>query len=422
MKTTGILIAGGGVPGLVLALLLARAGCAVTVADPQIEKPIETTVPSGRTIALMAPSLEILERTGLWPLLKKTGGALETLSIADDGNLNGPVDRVDFHAHEIGAPYFGYNIPLPDLLAAARAVAKKEKNITLTTAGLKTITQGDHDITAALTNGGTIRAALLVGADGRSSAVRKLAGIGEWSEDYEQTALTGLLQHSKTHHNASVEFHRAGGPFTIVPMPGNRSSFVWVERHDDAEKIIRLRRPDLINALQERTRGLIGAVDLMGGIESTKLMILKADKLIENRIALMAEAAHVISPIGAQGMNLSLRDAASLAHQILDAVSLGLDPGSAPFLNRYARDRYHDVGGRVTGTDQLNRLVRTLDPRIVGLRRLGMKIMKSKSPLRSLIMQEMFNPQSGLQPRPARASVKTSTPAAPARSKTRAHS
>lgn len=409
MKSTQIIIAGGGVPGLVLGCLLAQQGLSVTIVDPKPVPENATPPITGRTVALMDTSLRILEEAGLWPhALKSIAGALNILSIADDGNLQDKITRVDFKARELGLESFGYNIPLPHLHVAAMKAFKALKGTAIIAGKIKAFVADENAITVTLDDGTALKSELLVGADGRGSIVRENSDIAAKTRDYKQIAITGLIEHSKPHSNNSVEFHRPGGPFTLVPMPSNQSSFVWVETAEDAENFTKLRRPDLEKAIQERTRGIVGTIKLIAGPESTPLMRLRAQKIISDRVALIAEAAHVISPIGAQGLNLSLRDSAALRDVIIEAVGLGFSAGDPQFLKRYERDRTGDIHTRVFATDGLNRLVSNTSPALAQLRKFGMAVISEPTLLRQMLVQEAFSPQSD-SGRSTRAKVKTST-------------
>lgn len=413
MKSTDVIISGGGIPGLTLGILLAQAGLDVVLCDPSPVIAPENVKISGRTIALMESSLDILDRAGIHKPVERQSEDLKTLSISDDKVHS------DFHCHEIGLKRFGQNIQNTMLQAYAAEKFQSLKNAQLVNAHLVKYETTNSNVTVELSNGEIITGKLLVGADGRNSQVRKGANIDIWEYDYDQMALTGIISHTKSHNQASTEFHFSGGPFTIVPMQGNKSSFVWMEKTDDAKSILTYTKEQIEDIFNTRTNGLVGDVTLESKIDAFPIRIQKSKALVSERIALIAEAAHVLSPIGAQGMNLSLRDVALLVNVIIDAARLGLDFGSSVILKKYEDERFADINMRVAGTDMMNRSVATENSFITHLRRLGFKAANHITPLRALIIREGLAPASSftqeiLSGLDTRATVNISTRAAPA--------
>ncbi len=386
-KTIDILISGGGVPGLTLALLLGGLGLDVAVIEPHPPGPIDSIKPDGRTAALMAKSVNILTAAGVWDDCAPHGAPLNILRIIESEKT-----RADFHADDIGLPCFGINMPNNLQRAILTEKAIKNSNINLITTTLADFQSDDMGVTATLSNGQTLRARVLVGADGRRSTVREQSGISIWERDYGQSAITCLIDHSRSHDHISTEFHRPGGPFTIVPLPGNRSSIVWVEYDSDADHFLKLRRDDFEAALQERTENLVGKITLATPPQAWPLKALRAKSLIAQRVALIAEAAHVVHPLGAQGLNLSLRDVATLAEEITDAARRGQDIGSISVLNRYESRRHADILTRVVGTDSLNRMVSNDVSLLRTLRGVGLKTIDAIEPLRRFAMNEGVMP------------------------------
>lgn len=374
-----VLISGGGIPGLTLSALLSGFGLNVIVIDPHPPEPSRTQHPDGRTSALMAGSINVLKSAGLWDHCQHLGAPLETLRIIESKSA-----RADFHAKDIDQPCFGVNIANTDLRAVSADKIQK--------GALKSFIPDDIGVTATLEDGRIIRARILVGADGRNSKTRSLCDIDVWERNYGQSAMTCLINHSKPHDFISTEFHRPGGPFTIVPLPGNQSSIVWVEYSDDANAFIKLKRDQFEQALQDRTEGLVGKIELVTPPASWPLIAMRAKSFVAPRVALIAEAAHVLHPLGAQGLNLSLRDVAALAEEIADAARSGLDFGSAVTLGRYESRRRADVLTRLIGTDSLNRMVSNDIGLLKTLRSTGLKTIDSIGPLRRFAMNEGIVP------------------------------
>ena len=385
-----IIISGGGTPGLTLALLLAQAGMNVALIDPAPLSSFKITKPDGRTSALMQSSIRTFTRAGVWNIGLPYGAPLEILRIIDD-STGGKRQQIetDFLAQDIGLAYFGINMPNNVLRAILANTATKNKNITIyDSLSLKQFKADDFGVTITLSNGQAIRGQVLTGADGRHSSVREAAGIKIWQHEYGQTAMTCLIEHSGSHDNISTEFHRPGGPFTLVPMPGNHSSVVWVEKTGDADTFMRISKQSFEQSLQDRTCHKLGKVKLASDPQACPLTALRAQDLVAKRVALIAESAHVLSPLGAQGLNLSLRDAACLADILIDAAQTGLDIGSQAILKHYERQRRADVFLRSAGTDGLTRFVSHNNRPVHELRRAGLKTISMIEPLRLFAMQQ----------------------------------
>lgn len=391
---TDIVIAGAGPAGMTLALILARAGLDVIVADPaKPPLPAAKTPASGRTAALLNGSLNVLHAAGAWPMTDDLATPLKIMRIVDDSRSSLEAASVSFDAKDIGQPAFGWNISNAVLRAALFDKAQAVPTIRLLNeTAIESYSIEGQTVQAATSNGGHITASLIAGTDGRNSIVRKIAGIDAKIHDYHQTGITCLIDHSKPHDFTSTEFHRDGGPFTIVPMPGLSSSVVWVEKSDDAKRFLSMKKNELEQAIQDRSKGIVGTISLKSNPESWPLMLLHADKITAPRAVIAAEAAHVMSPIGAQGLNLSLRDIASLAETIIDAARLGEDIGSANVLSRYERRRSLDLHTRVGGIDTLNRAVANDISFVKDLRRFGLKGLEKIPALRHLAMHQGLAP------------------------------
>ena len=384
-----VLISGGGVPGLVLAGFLGQAGLSVVVIDPQ--KPVhpDTAGQDSRTSALMDSSLNILESLGVWTACRPYATPLQTLRIIQESSRLSPGGQTDFHSGDIGLPQFGMNIRNIDLrFILSEFIANINSVVFLTPVEMTGFTADDIGVSATLSDGQHIRSRFLVGADGRASKTRNLCNIPVREHDYGQSAITCMIDHSKPHDFISTEFHRPGGPMTLVPMAGNRSSVVWVESTRDSEKFMAFRKGDFESALQSRTKNLLGRIHLASTPQSWPLKAMTAKKMTAPRIALVAEAAHILHPLGAQGLNLSLRDVATLAEEITDAARSGIDIGSRSILDQYEFRRRADVTTRSLTTFGLNRLVSNDMVILRALRLAGQKTLEELSPLRKIAMQE----------------------------------
>ena len=386
MQKSKVTIIGAGIPGLTLSLILGRAGLMVTIIDKAAIPTSDDIKPSGRTTALMQNSLEVLHKADIWPSFKEYATALKRLSIIDDSNyphgLKAMV-RQDFDANELGLDVFGYNVPLLMLTAKLAEKARAHENITV----LDNYTVNSNSELIS-------EADLIVGADGRNSIVRNWSDIDVTVKEYGQSAITCLISHAKDHNYTSTEFHRSGGPCTFVPFGDNHSAVVWVEKTKNSQDLIKLSRPDFIQSLQAHSRDVLGNIDLFTDPECRPLITLKADTMIAPKTVLIAEAAHVLSPIGAQGLNMSLRDVDDLGKMLIAAVQNGENIGSLTLLRRYERKRQRDIAPRQLGVDMFNSAVASDNPLVKNIRRAGLHLLGLGGPLRSFVIEKGLAPKS----------------------------
>lgn len=396
MKTE-VLIIGGGIAGLTLGCFLGQVGLKCAIVEPR-ELPLkELPQHFGRTAALMGASVNILESLGIWDNLASRTASLDQMKIIDDSNPATEPVEIDFPAADINQSNFGHNIPNFMLhVSLAQKLSKLENIKLLIPNKLENYSVKNNKVFATLDDGQEIEAKVIIGADGRYSHVRKLAGIDFRKNDYGQSAITCLVEHSLPHQNISTEHHRSGGPFTTVPMPNkdgkHYSSIVWVENTDDAATYMALEKTLFETAIKERSLNALGDITLASTPESFPLKGIIAHDLIAPRVALIAEAAHAMSPIGAQGLNLSLRDVATMAETLIDAARVGQDIGSDVTLNKYSKRRRLDIRSRFTGVDGYNRIVSNNIELLRGLRRTGLKTLKTLPTFKSFVMEKSLSP------------------------------
>lgn len=381
-----IIVAGAGPAGLIAALALANAGAGVTLVGPR---------PSGadrRTTALMLPSLGLLDRIGVLEALSDAAAPLETMRIID---VTGRLIRsptVTFRAAEIGERHFGLNIPNAVLLNALTDAVDARPSIAWRQEMAVGWEIGAQYVRGVLSGGDSVGGRLLVAADGRDSPARAAAGIGARRRDLPQAALVFNIAHDRAHGFASNEFHTPYGPFTQVPLPGRRSSIVWVGRPDDAAALARLPGAELARRAEIRMESMFGKVAIDGRTQLFRLAEGSASKLAANRVALIGEAAHLIPPIGAQGLNLGCADIAVLSEVMSGHEG---DPGGAAALAAYDRRRRTDVAARSTAVNLLNHsLLSDLLP-AQAARAAGLTVLNAFAPLRGFFMREGLQPGSG---------------------------
>ena len=245
----------------------------------------------------------------------------------------------------------------------------------------------------------------MIAADGRRSLCRDAAGIAVDERDYPQAALTVCLKHTRPHHDTSTEFHTPSGPFTLVPLPGLRSSLVWVLDPAQADAIAALDDAELAAEIERASHSILGKITVEPGRGLFPLSVATARRFGAQRIALVGEAAHVIPPIGAQGLNLGLRDAASIGELAIAAQRDGGDIGGDDVLDAYEKMRRADVGSRTLAIDLLNRTLLTDFLPVQGMRGLGLYMIDRIGPLRRAVMREGVAPAAAAAAADARGSA-----------------
>jgi len=387
-ETTDILIAGGGPAGLAAAAVFGAAGFGVVCVDPNAPVTEETAEGADtRTTAILQPGRELLVQAGAWQHLEKHATALQVMQIMD-ASSDGSVLKA-FDAADLGDMPFGWN--LPNWLLR-RELLKSLNNLTNVSfrpgVGFSGYVPRMREARVRLSDGTSVSAKLVIGADGRSSAARAAAGIDVKTTRYGQKALAFAVTHPIPHDNVSTEIHRSGGPFTFVPLPDlngkPRSAVVWMERSAEAERLGKLEEKSFNAEATERSAGFLGPLELAGRRSLWPMMSQIAERFDGPRVALMAEAAHVVPPIGAQGLNMSLADLRCLL-ELSEIHRENL--GSPEMLSEYTRARWTDAQARVIGIDALNRTSMAGHPVMQALRKQGVAALHDVAPLRKLAMR-----------------------------------
>jgi 2-octaprenyl-6-methoxyphenol hydroxylase len=306
--------------------------------------------------------------------------------------------EVRFAASEIGLDAFGHNIENRHLLVALDARAQTLPSLTRIEDDARAVETNDTGATVTLKSGGSVAARLVIGADGRRSLCRTAAGIESNGRAYPQTALTFNLAHARPHQDISTEFHTASGPFTLVPLPGERSSLVWVVEPAEAERIAALDDTALNDEIERRSHSFLGKIEVEPGRGIFPLAVETVRCFGQSRIALIGEAAHLIPPIGAQGLNLGLRDAACIGELVVSARRDGGDVGAPDLLARYDTLRRADVKNRTFAVDLLNRTLLSDFLPVQSARGLALYLFDRIGPLRRAVLREGVAPAAS-QPR-----------------------
>lgn len=393
--TADIAVVGGGPSGLVAALALAAGGAETVLFAPP---------PAGadrRTTALLDGSVRILEALNVWKAMAPNTAPLVRLRIVDATRRLIRAPEVTFEAEEMGLDAFGYNIENEILRGSLLQAAANCPHLAIFGLAVEEVLP-DEDGVLLRSRENETRFRLVVAADGRRSIVRKAAGITTTKRDFPQTALAMNFRHSRPHQNVSTEFHTESGPFTLVPLPGNRSSLVCVVTHAEAVALLALDDERLSREVERRAHSILGRMEIESGRGSFPLSIEVARKFADRRIALVGEAGHLLPPIGAQGLNLGIRDAAMIAELVADELRAGGDPGSRDVLEYYDERRGRDVRTRALAVEVMNRSLLSDFLPVNALRGLGLQLAGRVGVFRRALMREGLGPQDDSAPRMAR--------------------
>ncbi len=390
-ETTDILISGGGVAGLAAACAFGTAGFRVVCVDPTPPVTDATAEDADlRTTAFLQPSVPVFQAAGLWSRLEPHAAPLQVMRIIDAGGPE-PEARLtkDFDASEISDAPFGWN--LPNWILRREMVARLVDLPTVSFrpgTGFARMLVRKTEAIVTLTDGTQLSCRLVIGADGRNSPVRDALGIGAKTIRYGQKALAFAVTHDLPHQNVSTEVHRKGGPFTLVPLPDRNgrpaSAVVWMETGPEVARLSALPVPAFEAEMTARSSSILGPLTLETRRSVWPVISQIADRLSGPRTVLIAEAAHVLPPIGAQGLNMSLADLAAL---LALAEAHRNDPGHPDVTDAFHRQRHLEVQARVTGIDLLNRASMAEAPVLRDLRAKALNALYSARPVRQMLMR-----------------------------------
>jgi 2-octaprenyl-6-methoxyphenol hydroxylase len=381
-----IVTVGGGPAGLVTAVLLGSNGVPVRLFAPPGD-PNDT-----RTTALLRGSVDMLKAAGVWESLAGVAAPLKVMRIVDATGRLLRAPEISFDSNEIGGGPFGYNVKNSVLIEALEERAAALRCVAVDRRRIVAVRPDKAAVRLEAEDGAIFTAAIVAAADGRNSLCRKAAGIDVSVGRYEQVALAFDIGHRVGHGDISTEFHTDAGPLTFVPLGFQASSVVWVVRPDAARRLLALEDAAFCDELRETSFDILGDIPTVGPRAAFPIGALSASAMAARRIALVGEAGHAVPPIGAQGLNLGFRDAATLAEIVADAWRAGTDPGAPAVLSAYARRRRADVAARTAAVDLLNRSVLSGFLPLQAARGAGLYLLQRLGPLRRLVMELGIEP------------------------------
>ena len=381
-----VLVAGGGHVGLSLALALraAEPGLSVMVVDAA---PPEALKRDNRASAIAAAGRRMLDQLRVWPEIAENAQGITEMVITDSrtGDAVRPV-FLTFDGRASDGEPFAHMVMNRDMVTALRDRAIAAGADVVAPDSVEDFSVRRGAVTARLGSGGSVRARLLVAADGGRSRLRALAGIGTVSWPYRQSGIVVTVEHERPHHGRAVEHFLPGGPFAILPLKGNRSSLVWSERDAIARRIVGGDEDIFRFELERRFGNQLGTITPLGRPRAFPLGLTLARAFVAERFALAGDAAHGIHPIAGQGLNLGFRDVAALAETIVEAHRLGLDIGALPVLERYQSWRRFDSFEMGATTDVLNRLFSNDNPVLRLARDVGLGVVDRLPSLKKMFI------------------------------------
>ena len=376
MITTDVFIAGAGLAGSIAALSFAKSARNVVVADPFSYD--GNSKFDYRTTAYLQPAKSFLDLIGVWDLVKDGAMPLKVMKIIDASGKGDPgkiKSEKNFSSSEISDLPFGWNVKNSLMRTTLQDLIERQSNCKLIT-GTRAVDFISRDDAAyvKLSSGKTVKAKLVIAADGRKSVLRKKAGISVKTHNFGQKALAFAVTHSIPHKNISTEIHLSGGPFTLVPLPDHdgkpSSAVVWMDKSEEAAKLMDIKDKEFEEEMTQRSCNVLGPLKLASKRSLWPIISQVADRIYSQRLALIGETAHVVPPIGAQGLNMSLADIKFLSD--LDK-KYPDDLGSTHSLNKYHKNRIADIRQRVIGVSTLNHISISENKVVQNMRAFGLE-------------------------------------------------
>ncbi len=384
---TEVLIAGAGLTGMTLATTLASAGIDCRIADPAAGSPRR----DARTTAITCGSRRLYEAIGVWRAVRARAQPIRRIRVAES---DVPL-YLHFESDDLGEGPVGHIVSNDDLSGALGSRLQR-LGVVADAYAVESFEELPGWVRTRLSDGSAIDSRILVGADGRASPVRELAGIGKRTRAYGQTAMVCTIRHTEPHQDTAVERFFPSGPFAVLPLRGRRSAVVWTEPRSAARQLMQLPPADFQTELEARFDGMFGAPTVEGAPSAFPLSLVLARRHTRGRVVLVGDAAHALHPIAGQGFNLGLRGVALLAELAADHMRLGLEPGDPRVLAEFADRRRMDTASLVAVTDGVNRLFSNGLPGLGVVRALGLGMVNAIPPVKQALMRQAMGIASGI--------------------------
>jgi 2-octaprenyl-6-methoxyphenol hydroxylase len=378
------LIAGAGAAGLSLAAALKQSlgrRASILVVDPAIV----AHKASDRASALAAGSRRMFEQIGAWREIAPLAEPIREMAIMD-GRVSDAVRPLQMHFQEADGEPLAHMAMNDDIVASLLRLCER-LGVECRKASVADATPRRFTIEAWI-DGAPVGARLLIAADGARSPLRGLAGIVTVGWDYRQSAIVATIGHERDHRGRAEQHFLPAGPFAVLPLPGRRSSIVWNESNDEAARLVALEPADFRRQLERRFTRRFGEIEEVSAPRAFQLGFRQARRFAGARLALVGDAAHVVHPLAGQGLNLALRDVATLAQILVETMRLGLDPGEPDALARYERARRFDAAASGFGMDAINRLFSNDIPPLRAARDIGLRLVDRTPALKSYFIKE----------------------------------
>ena len=390
MKTINadVVICGGGLSGIICSLALSKLGMSICIIEKS--KHDLQTIKDTRSTAYLLPSIDFLVKIKIWKHLSKDINPLKILSIINSKNsypFNQILNETQFNAKEISKEHFGCNISNIKTKQALMKLIKRDKLINFINNEIFNIENFEEHLNINLKNKYSIKTKLLIGADGRNSFIRDYYNIKTQITDLEQKAVTFIIQHKKSHNNISYEIYNTGGPFTTVPLKSNeekKSAVIWVNDSLKINELLSLSKCELQGEINKRSCDKLGKISIISDLQISSVNTQLADKFVDHRMILIGEAAHALPPIGAQGLNLTIKDI-RLIYDLIKKFKNNI--GSNEMIAEFNFKRLIDVKMRATSVNVLNKISYSDNLIILRAREFGLNFLQKVKPVKYLLMR-----------------------------------
>ncbi|MCD2323551.1 UbiH/UbiF/VisC/COQ6 family ubiquinone biosynthesis hydroxylase [Sphingomonas sp. IC-56] len=388
MDSADILILGGGLVGSALAVALDAHGITSIVVDPADPELILQAGFDGRASAIASAPMRMFEAIGVAERLAGKGCPIQGIRVSD-GLEPGKLDFAPADGEGAVGTMFENRVLRTALLEAAQAAPLADLRMKTRSVSVE---RGEFGVTATLDSGATVRAQLLIAAEGRNSPMREAAGLKTASWTYDHAAMIATMNHARSHENIAFEIFYPDGPFAILPLPdndeGHRSAVVWTVKASEAAGWMKISQRGYLAEVEKRMGGFLGPLSNLSARSSYPLGFHHAAWITADRLALVGDAAHGIHPIAGQGVNVGFRDVATLVEVLVDGKRLGMDLGDPQLLARYQRWRGFDTFMVAAATDGLTRLFGIPGKTAASVRRFGLSAVDKLPPLKNWFMAE----------------------------------